>query len=188
MLISGPMIFRVDIKKCPLLRTQSDNDDQCLPMKSFEGLEMNSAIGSVENSRASRGTGVRPRVVLLTSISAILLLMCIIVWYIVWGSDADNLCLLHCVCICLYIYVYIYMYIYIYILLDVPNFLHYLAYNRINYGCSSSSANPKPLSNWKANWELSAHLFQSQMQTWQSKRTEVWISSDTGILPPKIVV
>ena len=34
-------------KKCPLLRTQSDNnDDQCLPMKSFEGLEMNSAIGS----------------------------------------------------------------------------------------------------------------------------------------------
>ena len=109
-------------------------------------------------------------------------------------------CMIHCMgewcwqlvfaTLCMYMFIYIYMciYMYIYILLDVPNFLHYLAYNRINYGCSSSSANPKPLSNWKANWELSAHLFQSQMQTWQSKRTEVWISSDTGILPPKIVV
>ena len=45
-------------------------------------------------------------------------------------------CMIHCmgewcwqlVCYTVYVYVYIYM-----ILLDVPNFLHYLAYKRINY-------------------------------------------------------
>ena len=80
-----------------------------------------------------------------------------------------------------------------FILLDVPNFLHYLAYKRINYlPTGMDVAVPLQTQNpYRIETPIESYLpifFRVRCKHGNPREPEVWISSDTGILPPKMVL